>query len=128
MAETERIFKTVQATQRKSVWPTILILLILVALVALGVRVAFNAPDSVRGPVISLQPEALPWYALYSLLRMAAAYVLSVGFTLVYGYVAARTVRNEQVMIPVLDVLQSVPILSFLPVVLLSLTAFIPIL
>lgn len=116
----------VQTTQRKSVWPTIIVLLILVAVVALGIRVAFNAPDTVKGPVISLQPEALPWYAFYSVLRMAAAYVLSVIFTLAYGYFAARNVRNEQVMIPVLDVLQSVPILSFLPVVLLSLTAFVP--
>ena len=57
---------------------------------------------------------------------MGAAYVLSVVFTLVYGYLAAMNKRNEQVMIPILDVLQSVPILSFLPVVLLSLTAFMP--
>jgi len=95
-------------------------------LVGLGLRLAFSAPAYVKGPEISLKPDALPWYALYSLLRMGAAYVLSVVFTLVYAYMALASKRNEQIMIPLLDVLQSVPILSFLPVVLLSLTAFIP--
>ena len=46
--------------------------------------------------------------------------------TLPYGYLAARNRRAEHVLLPLLDVLQSVPILSFLPVVLLSLTAILP--
>lgn len=127
MTEEINIFKTEQPVQRTRVWQTIVILVMLTALAGLGIRVAFDAPDYVSGPVISLQPQALPWYALYSLLRMGAAYILSVAFTLVYGYAAARSKRNEQVMMPLLDVFQSVPILSFLPVVLLSLSAFIPV-
>jgi NitT/TauT family transport system permease protein len=126
MPEEIKIYKTEQPAQRINLWPMAIILLVILCLVGLGLRVAFSAPEYVEGPVISLKPDALPWYALYSLLRMGAAYVLSVVFTLVYGYLAAMNKRNEQVMIPVLDVLQSVPILSFLPVVLLSLTAFIP--
>jgi len=126
MPEEIKIYKTEQPAQRTNLWPTIIILLVILCLVALGLRAAFNAPAYTKGPVISLQPDTLPWYALYSVLRMGAAYVLSIIFTLVYGYVAAMNRRNEQVMIPLLDVLQSVPILSFLPVVLLSLSAFIP--
>jgi NitT/TauT family transport system permease protein len=57
---------------------------------------------------------------------MAAAYFLSLLFSLVYGYGAARNRTAERVMTPLLDVLQSVPILSFLPVVLLSLSAILP--
>ena len=116
MTEEINTFKTEQPVERTRVWQTIVILVMLTALAGLGIRVAFAAPDYISGPVISLQPQALPWYALYSLLRMGAAYVLSVAFTLIYGYAAARSKRNEQVMLPLLDVFQSVPILSFLPV------------
>ncbi len=92
----------------------------------LGVRLALNAPSVVEGPTISLSPRVLPWYALRSVVRMAAAYLLSLLFTLPYGRLAAYNRRAEQVMMPLLDVLQSVPILSFLPVVLLSLSAILP--
>ncbi len=57
---------------------------------------------------------------------MLVAYLLSLIFTLIYGYVAAYNRRAERVLLPMLDVLQSVPILSFLPVVLLSLSAILP--
>jgi NitT/TauT family transport system permease protein len=104
----------------------LLLLLLVVALLALGLWAARTAPSTVTGPAMSLAPTALPWYALLSLGRMAAAYVLSLLFTLAYGYVAAYSSRAERVMMPLLDVLHSVPILSFLPVVLLSLTAVLP--
>jgi NitT/TauT family transport system permease protein len=57
---------------------------------------------------------------------MAAAYALSLFFTLIYGYLSAYHRRGEQILMPLLDVLQSVPILSFLPVALLSLSAILP--
>jgi NitT/TauT family transport system permease protein len=91
-----------------------------------GLRLAFDVPAIISGPEISLSPSALPWYALLSVGRMAAAYVLSLLFSLFYGYVAARNRAARTVLMPVLDVLQSVPILSFLPVVLLSLSAILP--
>jgi NitT/TauT family transport system permease protein len=69
---------------------------------------------------------ALPVYAGYSLLRITIAYVLSLGFTLVYGYVAAYNPRAERFMIPLLDVLQSIPVLSFLPGVMLAMVALFP--
>ena len=99
------------------------VLLALAALISTGVSMAWRAPAVRRGPVISLSPSALPAYALLSTARMGAAYCLSLAFTLVYGYAAARSRGARRVLIPVLDVLQSVPILSFLPVVLLGLSA-----
>src|SRR5579859_3123460 len=75
---------------------------------------------------ISRSPLALAAYAGYSLLRITIAYVLSLGFTFVYGYVAAYNPRAERFMIPLLDVLQSIPVLSFLPGVMLAMVALFP--
>ena len=75
---------------------------------------------------ISRSPLALPAYAGYSLLRITIAYVLSLAFTLVYGYIAAYNPRAEKFMIPLLDVLQSIPVLSFLPGVMLAMVALFP--
>jgi len=103
----------------------ILVLLGVVAFLYLGIHLGLRAPEAVAGPEISLAPQWLPYYALRSVGRMAAAYVLSLLFTLVYGYIAAYNRRAEQMLMPLLDVLQSVPILSFLPVVLLGLSALV---
>ena len=72
------------------------------------------------GPVntqaeIQLSPGALPKYAFFSVVRIAIAYFLSLAFTLVYGYVAAYNAKAERFMVPLLDILQSIPVLSFLP-------------
>jgi NitT/TauT family transport system permease protein len=75
---------------------------------------------------ISRSPAALPAYAGYSLLRIALAYFLSLIFALVYGYTAAYRPRAERFMIPLLDVLQSIPVLSFLPGVMLAMAALFP--
>jgi NitT/TauT family transport system permease protein len=75
---------------------------------------------------ISRSLWALPAYAGYSLLRISIAYALSLAFTLVYGYVAAYNPRAERYMIPLLDVLQSIPVLSFLPGVMLAMVALFP--
>ena len=75
---------------------------------------------------ISRSPTALPMYAAYSLLRITVAYVLSLAFTLVYGYIAAYNPRAERIMIPLLDILQSIPVLSFLPGVMLAMVALFP--
>jgi NitT/TauT family transport system permease protein len=75
---------------------------------------------------ISRSLLALPAYAGYSLLRITIAYVLSLTFALVYGYIAARNTRAERFMVPLLDVLQSIPVLSFLPPVMLAMVALFP--
>jgi NitT/TauT family transport system permease protein len=83
------------------------------------------------GPVparveISQSPSALPLYAFYSVVRLAVAYGLSMLFALAYGYVAARSKQAELVLIPLLDILQSIPVLSFLPGVMLAMVALFP--
>src|ERR1700735_2985888 len=75
---------------------------------------------------ISRSLWALPAYAGYSLLRIAIAYALSLGFAITYGYVAAYNPRAERFLIPLLDVLQSIPVLSFLPGVMLAMVALFP--
>lgn len=64
---------------------------------------------------IDLSFRALPKYAFFSLSRAVLAYILSLVFTLVYGTIAAHSRSAERFMLPVLDVLQSLPVLSFLP-------------
>ncbi len=75
---------------------------------------------------IDLRPGALPAYAMFSVMRIAIAYVISLVFSIVYGYVAAYNAKAERVMIPLLDTLQSIPVLSFLPGVMLAMVALFP--
>lgn len=121
----ERLFIH-QTTTRKPGWRDFFVLALVITIAYFGVLLAVKSPEVIEGREISLALSKLPLYAGYSLGRMFAAYLLSMGFTLVYGYIAAYNRRAERVMIPILDVLQSVPILSFLPLVLLSLHAFLP--
>jgi NitT/TauT family transport system permease protein len=102
------------------------IVLIIGVVLYIGARLAFRAPAIITGPDITLSPAALPWYALVSTTRMAVAYLFSLTFTISYAYTAARNRRARLAMLPLLDILQSVPILSFLPVVLLGMTAVLP--
>ncbi len=104
----------------------ILILLSLLGLLYACIRIAVHAPPVIVGPEISLSYWALPWYVFLSVGRMSVAYLLSLAFSLGYGYVAAHNRMAGKLLMPILDVLQSVPILSFLPVVLLSLSAILP--
>src|SRR5579859_226249 len=104
-------------------------LLVLAGIVALLYGLLRLAP-SLNAPFLPDQAPArvstdvanLPYYAARSLLRMFAGLLLSVVFTFVYATAAARLPRAEKVLIPVLDILQSVPILGFLSV---TVTAFI---
>jgi NitT/TauT family transport system permease protein len=75
---------------------------------------------------IRLDPAALPQYALFSLARIIIAYFISLGVTLVYAYIAAHNARAERFLIPLLDTLQSIPVLSFLPGVMVAMVALFP--
>ena len=75
---------------------------------------------------ISLAPSELPKYAVYSILRIAIAYAISLVVAILCGYAAAYNRRVERFLIPVLDTLQSIPVLSFLPGVMLSMVALFP--
>jgi NitT/TauT family transport system permease protein len=75
---------------------------------------------------IDLSPWALPRYTFYSLSRGLLAYVLSLAFTLSYGYWAAKDRIAERVLVPLLDILQSIPVLGFMPGLILALVALFP--
>ncbi len=84
----------------------------------------FGAPAPVVP--ISHSPRALPVYAFYSVIRIGIAYLLSLVFAIAYGYTAAYNPRIEAWMVAVLDILQSIPVLSFLPPVVLAMVALVP--
>jgi len=75
---------------------------------------------------IQLNIGALPRYALFSLARILTAYLISLVFAIVYGQIAAHRPRAERIMIPLLDTLQSIPVLSFLPPVMVAMVALFP--
>lgn len=75
---------------------------------------------------IDLSPIALPQYTFFSLSRGVIAYIFSLVFTLFYGYWAAKDKRAGRVLIPLLDILQSVPVLGFMPGLVLALVYIFP--
>lgn len=98
----------------------VLTLLYVVSRVGAESFVRFNPSEII--PSIDLNPRNLPNYAARSTLRMFIALGLSTVFTFIYGYAAARSARAERVLVPLLDILQSIPVLGFLSV---TVTAFI---
>ena len=105
----------------------ILILVTLGALVAGVVALAQRWHAPIRPTVeIDLSPRALPGYTLLSLSRGFAAYLLSLVFTLVYGTIAAHGKRAEKVLVPILDIGQGIPVLGFLPGLVLGMVALFP--
>src|SRR5262249_13124040 len=78
------------------------------------------------GIAIDLSPWALPRYTFFSLSRGLLAYLISLAFTLVYGYWAAKDRAAERILIPLLDILQSIPVVAFIPGLLLALVAAFP--
>jgi NitT/TauT family transport system permease protein len=77
-------------------------------------------------PAIRLDAAALPQYAMYSVARILMAYLLSLVVAVAYGYMAAHHAVAERIMIPLLDTLQSIPVLSFLPPVMVAMVALFP--
>jgi NitT/TauT family transport system permease protein len=100
---------------------SVLALIVGLVNVAQGVFVPF-VPNVVEPPKVDLNPLNLPYYLARSTLRMFVALIFSFLFTFVYGYAAARSRRAERVLVPLLDILQSVPVLGFLSI---TITAFI---
>src|SRR5215475_13713925 len=97
-------------------WIDLLVIAGLVGLLYAAIDVAAQWSGEHRPAVeIDLSPWALPGYTLFSLARGLIAYLISLGFTLVYGYWAAKDPRAGRVLLPLLDILQSLPVLAFLP-------------
>ena len=99
-----------------------LILIILFVCIRLGSNVRTFAGCQ----TLNLSPRYLPVYVGYSLMRMFAAYIISLAFTFCYGHLIVRSTLGEKVLIPLLDVLQSVPMFSFLPVALIAFGRIFP--
>lgn len=113
---------------RPNLWDAALLPIVfgLLALLAWG-AVQMSVPYDVGAPLpLSLDPANLPWYLLRSALRMLAALALSLCFTLVYASLAAKVPALERVLIPFLDVLQSIPILGFLSITVTGFIALFP--
>lgn len=104
----------------------VIIFLGIVSILYLAISPGIKSNISTSGVQISTDIRNLPIYVLKSVGRMTAAYILSLIFTLIYGYIAAHNEKAEKIMIPVLDILQSIPVLSFLPAVVLGLISLFP--
>ncbi|UQA90812.1 ABC transporter permease [Streptomyces halobius] len=101
----------------------VLVLLYLVLRVGQGTTVRFSTDQSVR---VDTDPAQLPYDAARSLLRMFVALAVSTAFTFIYAYAAAKSRRLERILIPALDILQSVPVLGFLTVAVSGFIALFP--
>ena len=113
---------------RPNYWDLVALPLVLglVALVAWG-GMAMSARYRVGEMLpISLDPWRLPEYALRTVLRMGAALIASLVFSLGYAAIAAKSRSAEKILIPVLDILQSVPILGFLSITVTGFIALFP--
>ncbi len=85
----------------------------------------FEAPFA-QAVVIDLRFTALPRYTLYSLARGVLALVISYLFALSFGWAAAKSRAGERLLLPLLDILQSIPVLGFLPGLVLGLMSLFP--
>ncbi|MFD3941524.1 ABC transporter permease [Streptomyces sp. NPDC058579] len=101
----------------------VLVLLYVTLRVGEGTTVSFSTSQSVQ---VDTDPARLPYDAARSLLRMFIALAASTVFTLGYAYAAARSRRLERILIPALDILQSVPVLGFLTVAVTGFLALFP--
>lgn len=105
-------------------WDLLLLLIILAVLFFLGwagsqMATPYQLGDQIP---ISLAPENLPFYALRTVLRLFIALFFSIVFTFIIGALAAKNRRAEQIIVPAIDILQSIPVLSFLSI---TVTGFI---
>ncbi len=99
-----------------NVWDAVAFPLIicLIAMVAVGFHQTLMPIDSLKTQAISLDPTNLPEYAMRTTLRMLVAMLASLVFSLIYGTLAAKSRRAEKVLVPILDILQSVPVLGYI--------------
>ncbi len=90
--------------------PLVLGLLVLLAFAATQMSKPFLVGETLQ---ISLDPSYLPYYLLRTIMRMFTALAFSLVFSMVFAAVAVKYAAAEKIMIPALDILQSVPILGF---------------
>ncbi|WNC60834.1 ABC transporter permease subunit [Thermosynechococcus sp. QS41] len=116
-----------QTLNRAWTWQDGLIILALIALIFWIVNTAAQFTGQYDPTItIELSPAVLPSYTAQTLLRMLIAYVISLVFSILYSYIAYYNRTAEKILLPLLDILQSIPVLSFLPGVVLALIALFP--
>src|ERR1700690_2825052 len=103
--------------------PLVLGLLALIAWGGMAMGAHYHIGEALP---ISLDPLGLPEYALRAVVRMGAALIASLIFSLAYAALAAKSRTAEKILIPVLDILQSVPILGFLSITVTGFIALFP--
>jgi len=105
---------------RRNLWETatrIIVFFLVMALAYFLYKERLHFPPI--APHIPTEYRKIPLYTLWSLMRMTAAYILSLLFSYIYAYLAATHPRREGIMLAILDILQSVPVLGFFPAVVL---------
>ncbi|MBN3894051.1 MAG: ABC transporter permease subunit [Nostoc sp. NOS(2021)] len=108
-------------------WQDGLLILVIFSLIVAIIRTASQFSGTFQPELtISTNINALPGYTAQTLIRMGLAYFLSLIFTLLYASAAYRSRIAERILIPMLDILQSIPVLSFLPGVVLALISLFP--
>ncbi|MGF6966719.1 NitT/TauT family transport system permease protein [Paraburkholderia sp. WC7.3g] len=90
------------------------LIICLIAMASIGFHETLAPMSTLKTQAISLDPANLPEYAMRTTLRMLAAMVASLFFTLSYGTLAAKSRRAGLVLVPILDILQSVPVLGYI--------------
>ncbi|MEH2191855.1 MAG: ABC transporter permease subunit [Nostoc sp.] len=108
-------------------WQDGLLIMVILSFIVAIIRTASKFSGTFEPELtISTNINALPGYSAQTLIRMGLAYFLSLIFTLLYASTAYRSRMAERILIPMLDILQSIPVLSFLPGVVLALISLFP--
>lgn len=103
------------ALQSLSRWDAFAILVLFAFIMGIGSLLSnSNSAITVVGNTIDLSPRFLPYYALRSVMRMFIALILSIISTFTFGTWMGKSVRAEKILLPLVDILQSVPVLAFL--------------
>ena len=128
------LFKNTYAKNEVTTWPVpnywdaIALVLVIAIIVLLGWGAKAMVGKFQLGETIpiSLNPDMLPYYALRSVLRMFIALAFSLLFTFIFGTWAAKSRQAERIIIPMIDILQSVPVLGFLTITIMGFIALFP--
>ena len=109
-------------------WDIIILILLICVIIALGLsgKAMLGHFDFTHSIYISLSPKMLPYYALRTIARMLIALFFSLLFTFVFGTWAAKSHSAEKIIIPAIDILQSVPVLGYLSITVTGFMALFP--
>ncbi len=122
-------FFSINISKKSLKWMDAVVLIFILAILysILNLGASMNAPFTLEAQSeIILDPSMLPYYAGRSLLRMFIAFGASLIFTLIYGYIAAKSQTAEKILIPLVDMLQSIPVLGFLSATIIAFIALFP--